>query len=385
MLGVVGIGKFGSRVAGYAQALGMKVICNDPFVTEEYTRKLGIELVSMEELFKRSDFITFHIPKTKETARMINKDKISTMKDGVRLINVSRGGIIDEADLKDALVSKKVAAAALDVFEVEPVVDNPLVDLDNVIATPHLGASTVEAQVNVAIDVAEQIIEVLNGNSAKAAVNIPSMRPDMMGPVKPFLSLAEKLGKIAAQLVDSPVSEVEISYLGELSAFESAPLTVAALKGILEPAMGDSVNLVNATLAAKERGITVKEIKSDNAENFSNMISVSILSSKGKKTVSGTAYGSFGERIVKIDNFRTDVAPAAYMLVISHKDIPGIIGRIGTLLGNKGINIASMDVGRETIGGQAVMVLTIDTAISGEVMKEILIIEGIADTKLVKM
>ncbi len=385
VLGVVGMGKIGSRVAMYAQALGMEVICSDPFVTEEYAKKLGVSLKSMDEVLKLSDIITFHIPKTKETLHMINKDKIAMMKDGVKLVNVARGGIIDENDLKDALVSKKVSAAALDVFEVEPTTDSPLFDLDNVIVTPHLGASTVEAQEKVAVDVAMQIVDVLKGEPARAAVNIPSMRPDLLGPVKPFLPLAEKLGKLAGQIVSGAVSKVEINYLGELACIETSPLTVAVLKGILESALGESVNHVNAALIAKERGISITESKSEEAEDFSHLISLTVSTEKEKKTVAGTVLGRFGERLVRIDDFKTDVMPSGFMLVIEHTDKPGIIGRIGTLLGNNGVNIASMDVGRQSIGGKAVMILNIDNGIQEDVLKEVKKVDGISGAKVVKI
>ncbi len=384
-LGIVGIGKIGSRVASYALALGMKVVVSDPFVNEEYTKKLGVELKPVDDLLKMSDYITFHIPKTKETARMINKDKFAIMKDGVKIINVARGGIVDESDLKDALVSGKVAAAALDVFEVEPAPENPLIELQNVIATPHLGASTVEAQVNVAVDVAEQIIDVLKGEPARAAVNIPAMKPHLLGPVKQYLPVSEKLGRFASQIVNGPILSVEISYLGELCENDNSPLTIAIIKGILESALGDSINHVNAPLIAKERGISIKEIKSGDSENFSNLISVAVTTEKEKRTVAATVLGTFGERLVRIDSFNTDVVPSGYMLITNHTDRPGIIGKVGTLLGNNGINIASMDVGRETIGGKAVMVLNIDNVISEGVLAQIHKIEGVTSAKLVKI
>ncbi|MEK7375951.1 MAG: phosphoglycerate dehydrogenase, partial [Candidatus Margulisiibacteriota bacterium] len=271
VLGIVGLGKIGSHVASYAQSLGMRVIAHDPFVNEEYAKKLGVEVKDLDALLKSADYITFHIPKTKETQKLINKDKFALMKDGVRLINCARGGIIDENALLDALKSGKVKAAAIDVFEKEPAADNPLIKLENVIATPHLGASTLEAQVNVAVDVVDQIIDVFKGESARAAVNIPSMRPDVLAPVKPFLKLAEKLGKFAAQIIDGAIEEVEISYLGELSGNNVAPLTVSVLKGLLEPALAEAVNLVNAAVIAKDRGIKIKEIKSADTEDFSNL------------------------------------------------------------------------------------------------------------------
>lgn len=385
VLGIIGIGKIGSRVATYAQSLGMKLLCYDPFVNEEYTKKMGITIKSLDDLLRESDYITLHIPKTKETAKMLNKEKIALMKNGVRLINVARGGIIDEAALIEALQSKKVAAAALDVFEAEPADQNPIVQLENVIATPHLGASTVEAQVNVAVDVAEQIIDVLNGEPAKAAVNIPAMKPALLGPVKPFLAIAEKLGKLAAQTLNGPVTSIEIGYFGDLSQYEISPLTIAVIKGVLEPALADSVNHVNAAIMAKERGITVKESKSAEAEDFSHLITVTVYSGSKKKMVSGTVLGSFGDRLVRIDDLKTDVVPSGNMLITSHTDKPGIIGKIGMMLGDNKINIASMDVGRQSIGGKAVMVLNVDNPIPDAIIAKIKKIEGISDAQLVKI
>lgn len=385
VLGVVGIGKIGSRVAMYARSLGMEIICYDPFVTEEYTKKLGVSLGTLEEVMRKSDYITFHMPKTKETLHLVNKEKISMMKEGVKLINVARGGIIDEVDLLEALKSKKVAAAAIDVFEVEPAPENPLIELDNVVATPHLGASTVEAQVNVAVDVALQIIDVLKGEPARAGVNIPSMRPDLLGPVKPFLTISEKIGKLAAQLLDGAISSVEISYLGDLSELETAPLNTAVMKGILEKALGDGVNHVNASLIAKERGIQIKEIKSRESQNFSSLISVKATSDKGSKTVTGTVLGSYGDRIVGIDELKTDVSPSGHLLITDHTDMPGIIGKVGILLGDNGINIASMDVGRQSTGGKAVMILNVDNIIPADIIEKIKKIKGIINARFVKI
>ncbi len=384
-LGIVGIGKIGSRVAQYALGLGMNVICSDPFVNEEYTKKLGISLKTFDEVIEQSDYITFHIPKTKETAGIINKAKIATMKDGVKLINVARGGIINEPDLKEALASKKVTAAALDVFEKEPVEINIFSDLDNVITTPHLGASTVEAQVNVAIDVAEQIIDVLKGETARSAVNIPSMRPDMLSPVKPFLILAEKLGSFAAQTIKSPVTSVEVSYIGEIASNETAPLTTAVLKGILQNALADSVNFVNATLLAKDRGIEVKESKTEKEESFSSLISVTVKSEKEKSTIFGTTYPTLGERLVRIDGLQTDVSLSGNMLMMSHLDKPGIIGYVGTLLGENKINIASMDVGRAEMGGKAIMIVNVDNIVPQVILNKIEKFEGISSALTIKI
>lgn len=385
-LGVVGLGKIGRRVASYALGMGMKVITYDPFVMEEYAKSLGVELKSLEDLIKESDFITFHIPKTKETQNMINTKTISKMKKGVRLVNVARGGIINEKDLCDALKSGQVAAAALDVFEKEPLpADSPLLTLDNVIVTPHLGASTVEAQVNVAIDVVEQIIEVLKGGAARSAVNIPSMKPELIAPVKPYMGIAEKLGSLSSQVVAGAISKVVVEYSGEVAEHDVSPLTTTVLKGLLAPIMDVVVNFVNAPFIAKERGIEVIESKSKEAKDFASLISVKIKSSKGDREVGGTVFAGVGDRLVLIDGFRVDAEPEGYLLILSNIDKPGMIGKVGTFLGEHKINIASMDVGRIKFGEKAVMVINVDTAVSDKVLKEIAKIDGIFGATLVKL
>ncbi len=385
-LGVVGLGKIGRRVASYALGKGMKVIVFDPFVTEDYAKSLGIELKTLDEVIQSSDFITFHIPKTKETANMINKDSITKMKKGVRLVNVARGGIINEVDLAEAIRSGKVAAAALDVFEKEPLpADSPLLKLDNVVVTPHLGASTVEAQVNVAVDVVEQIIEVLKGGAARSAVNIPSMKPELITPVKPYMSIAEKLGALAAQIVPGAVSKITVEYSGEVAEFDVSPLTTTMLKGLLAPMLDVAVNFVNAPFIAKERGIELTESKNKDAKDFASLISVKIQSSKGDREVGGTVFVGVGDRLVSIDGFRVDAEPEGYLLILSNIDKPGMIGKVGTFLGKNKINIASMDVGRIKEGQKAVMVLNVDAAVSDKVLKEMAKIEGISDATLVKL
>jgi D-3-phosphoglycerate dehydrogenase len=385
-LGVIGLGKIGRRVAAYALGMGMKVIVYDPFVTEEYTKSLGVELKKLEDVIKESDFITFHIPKTKETANMINKDTIAKMKKGVRLVNVARGGIINEKDLCEALKSGKVAAAALDVFEKEPLpTDCPLLSLDNVIVTPHLGASTVEAQVNVAVDVVEQIIEVLKGGAARSAVNIPSMKPELIAPVKPFMSVAEKLGGLASQIAPGAISKILVEYSGGVAEHDVSPLTTTVLKGLLAPMMDVAVNFVNAPLIAKERSIEVVESKSKESKGFASLITVIIKSAKGDREVGGTFFEGMGDRLVAIDGFSVDVAPEGYMLIISNIDKPGMIGKVGTLLGKHKINIAYMDVGRIKIEEKAVMVLSVDNKVSDKVLAEIGQIDGIFGATLVKL
>ncbi|MBI5701824.1 phosphoglycerate dehydrogenase [Candidatus Saganbacteria bacterium] len=385
-LGVVGLGKIGRRVAAYAQGMGMKVIGSDPFVTEDYAKSLGVELKKFDEVIKDSDFLTFHIPKTKETANLVNADMIAKMKKGVRIVNVARGGIIDEKALYDALKSGQVAAAALDVFEKEPTPpDNPLLALDNIVVTPHLGASTVEAQINVTVDVIEQIIEVLKGNAARSAVNIPSMRPELIEPVKPYLSIAEKLGSLATQIVSGAVSKVTVEYSGEVAEHNVSPLTTTILKGLLAPMMDVVVNFVNAPFIAKERGIAVIESKNKEVKDFASLITVKVESAKGIREVGGTVFEKLGDRLVSIDGFRIDAVPSGYMLILSNIDKPGMIGKVGTFLGKNQINIASMDVGRIKVNDKAVMVLNIDSVVPDSVLSELTSIEGISGAIVVKL
>ena len=385
-LGVLGLGKIGSHVASYAIAFGMKVIAYDPFVSKEYADKLGVEIKDMDSVIKEADYITLHLPKNKDTANLINADKIKTMKDGVRIVNCARGGIINETDLADALKSKKVAAAAIDVFDKEPPEPtNPLLSLDNAVTVPHLGAATVEAQVNVAIDVVEQIIEVLKGGSARAAVNIPSMKPETLKAVAPFMKLAEKMGKLAGQIADGAISDVKIGYFGEVGGKDTSPLTVAILKGLLETAMEEGVNFVNAPIVAKERGINITESKSTESFDFANKISISIGCDDKKRKVDGSLFATLGERIVGIDGFSVDAIPSGYLIIASNTDQPGIIGHVGTVLGKNGVNIAGMEVGRNKQGEKAVMVLNVDGPVSDKTLKELEKVKGIHSAKLVSL
>lgn len=385
-LGVVGLGKIGRRVASYALGMGMKVIAYDPFVTADYAKSLGVELRTLEEVIKEADFITLHIPKTKETAGIINAEAIAKMKKGVRIVNVARGGIINEKDLYEALKSGKVAAAALDVFEKEPLpADSPLLTLDNVIVTPHLGASTVEAQVNVAIDVAEQIVEVLKGGAARSAVNIPSMKPELIAPVRPYMGIAEKLGMIAAQIAKGAISKVEVEYSGEISENNISPLTTTLLKGLFSPIMGEKVNFVNAPIIAKDRGIQVLETKNKDIKNFASLILLKITTEKDQKTVGGTVFVGAGDRLVNINGYEVDAVPEGYILILTNIDKPGMIGKVGDFLGMHQINIASMKVGRIKVGEKAVMILNVDSAVSDKILQDLTKIEGIFDATLVKV
>ncbi len=371
-LGIVGLGKIGSHVAKCLSGMGMKVSAYDPFASKEHAESIGVDLKKLDEIIRESDFISFHIPKTEETKGMINAEKFSMMKDGVRIVNCARGGIIVESDLAEACKSGKVAAAAVDVFEVEPTTESPMFDCENIVAVPHLGASTEEAQINVAVDVCEQAVAVLNGGDASAPVNIPSLKPHMVGPVKKYINLAEKVSSLAAQLVEDVISEIKVEYFGEISDHDVAPLNTVILKGVLDSIEEDGcVNFVNAPLLAKERGIKITEIKSEATLDYANLIRVTIVSKKETRSVAGTMFENIGDVIVAIDGYKVNIRPEGYLLVAPNEDKPGIIGEVSTLLGSKGVNIAQMVVGRQETGGNAVMVIIVDSKVDKEVLSEI--------------
>lgn len=384
-LGVIGLGRIGSAVAKRAQALEMNVIAYDPYITEEKAASLAVELVSLEELFQRSDFITIHLPKTKESYHIINERAFALMKDGVRIINCARGGVIDEEALYQAMLSGKVAGAALDVFEKEPNTESPLLSLPNFIATPHLGASTLEAQLNVAKDVSEEIVAALKGALVKNAVNIPSITPQVLAAVRPYLGLAEKLGKFQAQLMSGRVHKIEVIYSGELAKQEVGPITTAVVKGILDPILQETVSFVNAPLLARNRGIQVFQAVDGEADGYSNLITVKVYSDKMEKSVAGTLFGNNDPRIVMVDGYRIDVVPNGHILYVPHIDKPRIIGPVGLLIGEHSINIAAMQVGRKEIGGKAVMMLSVDVPVPDETLEEIARIDGVLDVKMVSL
>ncbi|MGG1659605.1 phosphoglycerate dehydrogenase [Brevibacillus sp. NRS-1366] len=368
VLGIIGMGRIGSEVAKRAKAFGMTVLGYDPFMTEERAQKMGVTNATVDEISRKADFITVHTPLTKETRYIISTKEFAKMKDGVRLINCARGGIIDEKALFEAITSGKVAGAALDVYEVEPPVDNPLVGLPQVVTTPHLGASTIEAQENVAVDVSEEILKVLRGEPFKNAVNLPSIPAHVMEKVQPYFTLGEKLGHFLAQVTVGSISEVEIKYSGELTEVDTAPLTRTVLKGVLSFRLGEEVNFVNAPLLAKVRDITVTEQKAAQNKGFTNLLTVTLKTTQETRMVAGTRLNGYGARIVKIDDFAIDVAPEGYLLYIHHNDRPGVIGRVGSILGENSVNIATMQVGRRDIGGDAIMMLSVDKPLTAELL-----------------
>ncbi|NEQ80006.1 MAG: phosphoglycerate dehydrogenase [Moorea sp. SIO2I5] len=385
-LGVVGLGKIGSHVATVARAMGMKLLGYDPFISVERAEQLGCRLVEMDLLLQESDYITLHIPKTPETAHLINDEAIAKMKPTARIINCARGGIIDEEALAKALKEGKIAGAALDVYESEPLGESPLRELGKeMVLTPHLGASTTEAQVNVAVDVAEQIRDVLLGLPARSAVNIPGLSPNVIEKLRPYMELAETLGKLVAQLAGGRIELLDVRLQGELATNESQPLVVAALKGLLSQALRERVNYVNASIEAKERGIRVIETRDASMRDYSGSLHLSATGSMGKHSVTGALLNDGEIHITSIDDFPINVPPTHYMLFTVHRDMPGIIGKIGSLLGSFNVNIASMQVGRKIVRGDAVMVLSLDDPLPEGVLTEIMKVPGIRDAHTVTL
>ncbi|MEQ8958623.1 MAG: phosphoglycerate dehydrogenase [Coleofasciculus sp. C2-GNP5-27] len=386
-IGIVGLGKIGSHVATVARSMGMKLLAYDPFISLERADQLGCRLVDMELLLRESDYITLHIPKTPETTHLINAEALATMKPTARIINCSRGGVIDEVALSEALKTGKIAGAALDVFESEPLGESPLRELNKeVILTPHLGASTAEAQVNVAIDVAEQIRDVLLGLPARSAVNIPGLSSNVLEQLKPYMRLAETLGNLVSQLAGGRIEQLNVRLQGELATNNSQPLVVASLKGLLSQALRERVNYVNASIEAKERGIRVIETRDASVQDYSGgSLLLSAKGSLGEHSVTGALLSDGEIHITSIDEFPINVPPSHHMLFTLHRDMPGIIGKIGSLLGSFNVNIASMQVGRKIVRGDAVMVLSIDDPLPEGILTEITKVPGIRDAYTVTL
>ncbi len=394
VLGIIGLGRVGGEVAKRAKGLGMRVVAYDPFISQDKAGELGVSLMGFSEVLSISDFITIHTPLMKDTYHLIGKDEFEKMKEGVRIINCARGGIIDENALVEAIKSGKVAGAALDVFEQEPPpMDSDLLKLDSVIVTPHLGASTEEAQRAAAIVIADEVIRALENKPVRNAVNMIYVEEELMGVIKPYLVLAEKLGRLSAQLMPktSRIETFNASYEGEIgvASMDTRLITGAMLKSFLSW-FTDGVNYVNAWAIARKFGIKVTESKSEEVENFSSLITLT-LRTRGdaggglSKTVSGTLFGKGDIRIVGLDNYRIDASPSGFMLICSFIDKPRVIGPVCTILGDHNINIAGMQVGREKVGGKAVMVLNVDSSVGIELIEEIKKVPNIIDVKLVRL
>ncbi|MFX1427060.1 MAG: phosphoglycerate dehydrogenase [Promethearchaeota archaeon] len=380
VLGIVGIGNIGKTVAERALGLKMVVLGYDPYVPKEDLLKLGIEPVSLDEIYNRSDFITYHTPLTPETKEMINAQTIAKMKKGVFIINCARGALVNENDLFDALESEHIKGVALDVFPIEPPpLNSSLYKHPNVILTPHLGASTNEAQKKVAILIAEQISELLKKGIIRNSINFPSVAAELLPILQPYLSLCEKLGSFLGQLLETPLNELRVEYLGEASNLTIEPLNISVLKGILQHQTED-VNLVNARMIAEERGIKITETKSKKAENYTSLIRVVTLTEKGKTSVSGTIFGKIS-KIIKINLFPIEAELSGGMLMLENLDVPGVVGRVGTFLGEKDINIAGFQLGRKEIGGTAISLINVDNIVSEDVLFQLAKLPNVTSAK----
>jgi D-3-phosphoglycerate dehydrogenase len=385
-LGIVGLGRIGREVAKRAASFGMKILAYDPFLSREVAEGLGIQVMELKELLERSDYITVHTPMTEETKHLISGEEFAIMKKGARVINCARGGIIDEAALISAIKEGKVSGAALDVFEKEPIPpDSELLKLDNIITTPHLGASTEEAQVNVAIEVAEIVRDALLGRGIRNAANYPCLEAESYKTLEPYINLSEKLGIFSAQLAEGRFLELNISYSGEISRHDLSPLTMALVKGILSPILKETVNFINAMALAKERGIKVKEAKSSREEEFVNAVQLELKTDKESKSITGTLSSNKQPRIVKIDEYYVELSPLGEMIFIQNWDKPGIIGNLGTLLGKQNINIAAMTFGRDKPQGKAISVLNVDSQVSADILEKIKKIENILAVKIIRV
>lgn len=384
-LGIIGLGKVGTEVARRARGLEMRVIAHDPFVSIDYARNLAVEMVALEQLLKESDFISVHTPMTSATRGLIGAQQLKLVKPSARFINTARGGIIDEAALYQAVEDGRVAGAAIDVFSVEPARDNILLNSDKIVVTPHLGASTVEAQANVAVDVAEQILQVLQGQPARYAVNLPLVPAEMMAVLQPFLPIASHVASLAAQLYDGQFSTITIKYDGEIANCDTSVLKATILGGLLGQITEERINIVNANLIAANRGINIVEQKRSTCENYSSLITLEVTTNKGMTSVAGTLLR--GEpHIVMVDDFWMDLVPSgSYWLFCDHRDRPGLIGTVGNVTGSADINISSMQVARLKPRGRALMVLGLDELLPEAQRQQILAIPDIYNVKTVRL
>jgi D-3-phosphoglycerate dehydrogenase len=369
-LGVIGAGNIGSIVCDRAHGLRMKVVAYDPFLSPERARDLGVEKVDLETLFKRADFITLHTPLTDKTRNIIDAKAIAAMRKGVRIVNCARGGLVDEQALREALDSGHVAGAAFDVFTEEPATANPLFGHPNVVCTPHLGASTTEAQENVALQVAEQMSDYLLSGAISNAVNFPSITAEEAPKLKPFIKLAEKLGSFAGQLTETGITKVQIAYEGTVAGMNTKALTSAALAGLLRPMLQD-VNVVSAPIVAKERGVVVEEMTREGDCDYEALITVTVTTERQSRHVSGTVFADGRPRIVNIKGIRMDAEFGPSMIYITNFDKPGFIGKFSSTMGDAGINIATFHVGREAPGGNAVALIEIDGELPADVLDKV--------------
>lgn len=375
-LGLIGAGNIGSIVAERALGLKMKVIAYDPFLTPERAIEMGVEKVDLDTLLARADFITLHTPLTDQTRNILSKENLAKTKKGVRIVNCARGGLIDEAALKEGLDSGHIAGAALDVFQTEPAKDSPLFGTPNFVSTPHLGASTTEAQVNVAIQVAEQMADFLVSGGVTNALNMPSLSAEEAPKLKPYMALAEKLGSLVGQLAHGALSGISVEAEGAAAALNLKPITGAVLAGLMR-VHSDTVNMVNAPYLAKERGLDVREVRHDREGDYHTLVRVTVKTEAGDRSVAGTLFGDAAPRLVELFGIKVEADLAGNMLYVVNEDAPGFIGRIGTTLGEAGVNIGTFHLGRRSAGGEAVLLLSVDEPVTADLIAKVRALPGV--------
>ena len=379
-LGLIGAGNIGSIVASRALGLKMKVVAFDPFLTPERAVEMGVEKVELDQLLERADFITLHTPLTDQTRNILSRENLAKTKQGVRIINCARGGLVDEAALKDMLDSGHVAGAALDVFQTEPAKESPLFGTKNFICTPHLGASTTEAQVNVALQVAEQLADYLVNGGVTNALNMPSLSAEEAPKLKPYMKLAEMLGSMVGQLTHDSVPRISIHCEGAAAELNQKPIVAAVLAGFMR-VQSDTVNMVNAPYLAKERGLEVREVKTEREGDYHTLVRVSVKTEAGERSVAGTLFNNAEPRLIEMFGIKVEAELAGHMMYIVNEDAPGFIGRIGTLLGENGINIGTFNLGRREAGGEAVLLLSVDSQVPEAVLKAACELPGVKTVK----
>jgi len=375
-LGLIGAGNIGSIVADRAQGLKMKVVAFDPFLTPERAIEMGVEKVSLDDLLLRADFITLHTPLTDQTRNILSAENLAKTKRGVRIINCARGGLIDEAALKEGLESGHIAGAALDVFAVEPAKEHPLFGTPNFVSTPHLGASTTEAQVNVAIQVAEQMADFLVSGGVTNALNMPSLSAEEAPRLKPYMALAEKLGSLVGQLAHGELRNIAIESEGAAAELNQKPIVGAVLAGLMR-VHSDTVNMVNAPFLAKERGLDVREVRHDREGDYHTLVRVTVGTAQGDRSVAGTLFGNAAPRLVELFGIKVEADLAGHMLYIVNEDAPGFIGRLGTTLGEAGVNIGTFHLGRREAGGEAILLLSVDDVVSEALLAQVRALPGV--------
>jgi D-3-phosphoglycerate dehydrogenase len=379
-LGIIGCGNIGGIVADRALGLRMKVVAFDPFLTPERALDLGVEKVSLDELLARADFITLHTPLTESTKNVLSRENLAKTKKGVRIINCARGGLIDEAALKDMLDSGHVKGAALDVFLEEPATSNPLFGAPNLICTPHLGASTTEAQINVALQVAEQMAEYLTTGGVENALNMPSLSPEEAPKLKPYMKLAEQLGALAGQLTEGGFTGVTVEYEGAIAQLNTKPVTAAILAGLMKP-FSDTVNMVNAPFIAKDRNIDVTDVRHDREGDYQTLVRVTVKTGNGERSVAGTLFSNSAPRLVEMFGIKVEADLEGPMLFVVNNDKPGFIGRLGTTLGEAEVNIGTFHLGRRAAGGEAIVLLSVDTPVADSLVKKVAALPNVRQVK----